>query len=497
MVDHGEVDSRAIQAAAAASAASYGSFADATRSVLDLLERHLPGAAPVLAHLDRGQDIHRVVDTRGGAAFGMRSNIAVPLGSSFDVHMADGRGPRRCNDVPAHPLYGRIEAERRTGVGAYVGVPLTLSDGSRVGALSAVAGRGGRFSADDERLIGMLARVLGFELERETNERDLRRLNESLRSQARGMAALATVARALGEAGDARPVVCEAACETAGAPVAFLLEPAGRDFASTAMHGVEMAPVTIQARGADPDAGRDFMSTSSYFVADAVAHPALAAPLVEATGARSALFEPVLRDGHVAGVLIVIWQHPTLQVDDATAAVLRLIAAQAAVAIERAALQARVEELALSDPHTGLGTARAFDEEVPRELARSRRGDVPVCVAVVDLDHLRRFNLVRGEQEGDRLVKEAASSWASGLREVDLLARLGDEEFGVLLPGCTLGEACEVLDRLRDRTPRGQTASAGVARWDGTEPAELLLARARDALASAKAAGRDMTIAAD
>ena len=54
-----------------------------------------------------------------------------------------------------------------------------------------------------------------------------------------------------------------------------------------------------------------------------------------------------------------------------------------------------------------------------------------------------------------------------------------------------------MLDRLRDRTPRGQTASAGVARWDGTEPAELLLARARDALASAKAAGRDMTIAAD
>ena len=54
-----------------------------------------------------------------------------------------------------------------------------------------------------------------------------------------------------------------------------------------------------------------------------------------------------------------------------------------------------------------------------------------------------------------------------------------------------------MLDRVRDATPRGQTASAGVARWDGEEPSELLLARAQDALAAAKSAGRNVTIAAD
>jgi PleD family two-component response regulator len=54
-----------------------------------------------------------------------------------------------------------------------------------------------------------------------------------------------------------------------------------------------------------------------------------------------------------------------------------------------------------------------------------------------------------------------------------------------------------VLDRVRAATPRGQTASAGVARWDGEEPAELLLVRAQDALATAKEAGRNLTIAAD
>jgi len=497
MVDDGVVETHALQAAAAASSASYRSFADATRAVLDLLERHFPDAAVLLAHLDRGQDIHRIVDTRGGAVFGMRSNLAVPLGSSFCAHMADDRAPRRCNDVPGHPLYARIEAEHHGGVASYLGVPLELSDGSRVGSLAAVAGRRGRFTSEDERLVGMLARVLAYELERETNERDLRRMNDSLRGQARGMAALGRVAKALTAGDDARPAVCDAACEAAVAPVAFLLEPAGRDFASTAMRGVEMAPVTIQARGTDGASGRGFMGPQSYFVADARDHPALAAPLVEATRARSALFEPVLRDGTVAGVLIVIWQSPLDRLDDATASVLRLIAAQAAVAVEQAGLRARVESLALTDPLTGLGTRRSFDQELPREIARARRSEVPVCVAVLDVDHMSRFNLVRGEREGDRLIKEAASSWASGLREIDLLCRLQDEEFGVVLPGCGLGEACEVVDRLRERTPRGQTASAGVARWDGDEPAELLLVRARDALASAKAAGRDTTIAAE
>ena len=80
---------------------------------------------------------------------------------------------------------------------------------------------------------------------------------------------------------------------------------------------------------------------------------------------------------------------------------------------------------------------------------------------------------------------------------VDFLARIDGTEFAMILPGCGLGEACDVLDRVREATPRGQTASAGVARWDGEEPAELFLARAQDALAAAKSAGRNVTIAAD
>jgi diguanylate cyclase (GGDEF)-like protein len=312
------------------------------------------------------------------------------------------------------------------------------------------------------------------------------------------MAAVGRVARALASGDDARTAVCEAACEVASAPVAFLLEPSGRELISTAMHGVDMAPVTIQAREETPrGAAKAFSSLESYFVADARDHPALSAPLVAATDAHSALFEPVVRDGAVSGVMILIWRTAVHPPGDSLNAVLRLIAAQAAIAIEHSALRDRLGELALSEPLTGLATLRMFEAELPRELARARRAEMPVCVAVLDLDGLGAFNMLRGEREGDRLLKETGASWAGALRDIDLLARMDGGRFAALLPGCMLGEACEVVDRVRGLTPRNETASAGVAQWNGEEPAELLLARAENALAAAKAAGRDMTLPAD
>src|SRR5439155_5402578 len=113
-------DPSAMQAAAAASAASYRSFADATRSVLDLLEQQVPGVAVFLAHLDRGHDIHRIVDTRNGGEFGLRSNLALPLSDSFCVHMADRRAPNLCNDVDRDPVYGLVGARTRFGARAYL-----------------------------------------------------------------------------------------------------------------------------------------------------------------------------------------------------------------------------------------------------------------------------------------------------------------------------------------------------------------------------------------
>ena len=380
-------------------------------------------------------------------------------------------------------------------------MPLELSDGAARRRAGRPAPRTpGAFQPDDEQLFTMLAHVLAYELERESNERDLRRINDTLRDHARGMGALGRVVRVLAGGEDARRAVCRAACEIAGAPVAFLLEPSGREFVSTAMSGVELRAGDDPAARPTSRAAARSPPGRAYFVADARQHPALAAPLVDATSARSALFEPVLRDGAVAGVLIVIW-HAAAR-GAARARRRRCCGCSPPRPRWRSSTRRcarRMDALALTDPLTGLATAPRVRRGAPaRARPRAPRASSPVTLALLDLDHLERVqHAVSGEREGDRLIKETASLWRNELREVDLLARLGRRAFALVLPGCGLGEAIDVLDRVRATTPRGQTASAGVARWDGEEPAELLVLRAEGALAAAKQSGRDATIAAD
>ncbi len=94
-----------------------------------------------------------------------------------------------------------------------------------------------------------------------------------------------------------------------------------------------------------------------------------------------------------------------------------------------------VAELARTDVLTGLANRRGWQELLRREIARARRNDTPLSVALVDLDRFKDYNDGNGHAAGDRLLKEAASRWAAQIREVDLIARHGGEEFAVLLPG--------------------------------------------------------------
>ncbi len=155
---------------------------------------------------------------------------------------------------------------------------------------------------------------------------------------------------------------------------------------------------------------------------------------------------------------------------------------------------AQLAALAHKDALTGVPNRRAWDLELGRELARARRTSGPVVVALLDLDHFKRFNDEHGHQAGDQVLRQAAGAWHARMRVGDLLARYGGEEFGVLITGVSLREAARVVDRLRPLTPMVQTFSAGVARWDGQETAEQLVARADAALYQAKNAGRNRVV---
>jgi diguanylate cyclase (GGDEF)-like protein len=169
-----------------------------------------------------------------------------------------------------------------------------------------------------------------------------------------------------------------------------------------------------------------------------------------------------------------------------------LVVARMAGLVREVERQSRqVRELARSDELTGLPNRRAWNDEVPRALERARRDHEPVVVAIVDLDHFKRFNDAFGHPAGDRLLKAASAAWHGTLRKVDLIARYGGEEFVVLLPGADAAHGYAALTRMLAATPQQQTFSAGLAVWDGEETSDELLQRADQALYRAKEHGRN------
>jgi diguanylate cyclase (GGDEF)-like protein len=154
----------------------------------------------------------------------------------------------------------------------------------------------------------------------------------------------------------------------------------------------------------------------------------------------------------------------------------------------------RLGKLAHFDELTQAANRRRFDERLAVEQARAARSADQLSVCVLDLDHFKAYNDAHGHPAGDDLLRRVAAAWAGVLRPDSLLARLGGEEFGLILPSAASPDAEIVLERLRGVTPPEITFSAGIATWDGQEPIVAVVARADVALYKAKAAGRDRLV---
>jgi diguanylate cyclase (GGDEF)-like protein/PAS domain S-box-containing protein len=164
---------------------------------------------------------------------------------------------------------------------------------------------------------------------------------------------------------------------------------------------------------------------------------------------------------------------------------------------EREKLLGEVQNLARHDALTGLPNRRVLQELLPREMARARRRESPLCLAIVDIDHFKAYNDTHGHLAGDEVLRACAREWDTVLRGEDTLVRFGGEEFLVLLPDTEPEQAAEIVERLREQTPMEQTCSAGLARWDQAESIDDLLRRADEALYLAKAGGRDQLAQAE
>ncbi|PPK93394.1 diguanylate cyclase (GGDEF)-like protein [Kineococcus xinjiangensis] len=189
---------------------------------------------------------------------------------------------------------------------------------------------------------------------------------------------------------------------------------------------------------------------------------------------------------------------------DAWAVVVSSVALFGLVVLRMNGLLTRVQEqagalaaMARTDALTGLPNRRTADAELERMRERAQEEGRPLVVAMIDLDRFKSFNDTFGHQAGDKLLRGAAAAWRSGLKGSGIvLSRYGGEEFQAVAVGRTLGDVERALQGLRGTTPAGQTFSAGVAAWDGTESLAALVRRADVALYAAKREGRDRVVAA-
>jgi diguanylate cyclase (GGDEF)-like protein len=188
--------------------------------------------------------------------------------------------------------------------------------------------------------------------------------------------------------------------------------------------------------------------------------------------------------------------------------VLMQLAEMGGRSLDNAEIFTQSVSIGATDELTGAHNRRYLFRRLAEEITRSRQSGAPLSVFIFDIDRFKQVNDVYGHAEGDRLLKEIAKTAAQAVRDIDLVARLGGEEFAVILPGTNIADALTIAERVRTGieelgyVTQGGVAlttavSAGVAALDENRqtPAQLLAA-ADACLLEAKRAGRNRSIAA-
>ena len=176
------------------------------------------------------------------------------------------------------------------------------------------------------------------------------------------------------------------------------------------------------------------------------------------------------------------------------------------LALSNLKLRTSLQDQAMSDGLTGLYNRRYMDEALVHELQRARRDQRPVSLAMIDVDHFKRFNDQYGHDAGDAVLKAIGGVLAENIRGYDIACRYGGEELALILPGCDVTDAEVRVQQVRLAVERMRvnsglielptvTISAGVAHATGGSPASLIR-RADEALYEAKRAGRNRVVVA-
>ena len=218
--------------------------------------------------------------------------------------------------------------------------------------------------------------------------------------------------------------------------------------------------------------------------------------ILSETRCRSFMLVPLSKMNHF-GVLLVMSSRN--EATEAELDFLNLFAQQIELAVTIADLFQMVREQAVTDPLTTLYNRRYFDESIEKEFTRANRQKQPFSIIGIDLDHLKQINDKYGHVYGDLAIKQISSVLKQNARSIDVPARIGGEEFNVLLPGIDSKGAMIAAERIRkaiEATPIETvgtiTASLGVATFlEHANNVEELMELADQAMYHSKRNGRN------
>jgi diguanylate cyclase (GGDEF)-like protein len=318
---------------------------------------------------------------------------------------------------------------------------------------------------------------------------DVRHQARESRSREHMLEQVGGVVRTLFDSPQPRIDVCEAARSISNASAAFLYEPdvGGADqLVCTALAGIDVPAeqLTVDRRSGAYVAFRS--GHPKLITQDVEAHIGLIDLWIASGRPASLLYQPLLHGNTRLGVLVIGWPYE-LRAEGPRATVAALLAHEVAAVIARADAMDDLTGEARTDALTGLPNRRTWDDHVARIADHGEQ----LAIAILDLDHFKEFNDTYGHPAGDLLLKETAAAWRDQLRAGDFLARIGGEEFGLLLPNCDLRTGEDVIDRLRRCVTHQRTCSAGLTAHQPGENAETAIARADHALYQAKDKGRN------
>jgi diguanylate cyclase (GGDEF)-like protein len=271
--------------------------------------------------------------------------------------------------------------------------------------------------------------------------------------------------------------IVEEALALTGADAAVVELPEGADMVYRAVAGSAEPYRGFRLAQEGSASGHCLATTEPLVVVDTETDERVNRNACREVGARSMVIVPLIHAGRPAGVLKVYAAEPGVVGAD-EARVLGLLGNVIGTGLARAELFATMTEHAVTDALTGLANRRSWDEQLARAIAHAERTHETLSIAVCDVDGLKEINDHRGHAAGDELLRGIAERWREEARAADFIARIGGDEFAIMLPGADEGGAHDVVERLIGSLPEGTSVSFGVAEWDLREDGLELMTRA-------------------